>query len=400
MYFGQNPDYQLVHGGVPWPDFLFGSIRLWGTTTTWADLEPANGSYVWDSGPDNIIDNWLNLGQANGVTDFVYTFGKGTPPWISSNPGDTFCNKVGGAATPGWCDPPSDVNADGTGTDAAFIAFVTALVQHAAGRIQTWECINEADGPSSEWTGNIAQTLRMCTDMYNTVKSIDPSAKVATPAPTGAGSSGLDGKAVSWMLSYLQAGGGNFADIIAFHGYVPETDPERVVGITQGITNDRSSNAVVSKPVWDTEMGYTVSDLPDANMQAAFLARVYLLQWSYGVSRFYWYSYGNLETGELWTPAGDNPAGVAYGVVFNWMVGSTVTSACAPNGTVWTCGFKTIKGDQVEAVWDTAQICSPCSTSNFSPGSGFTKYQDLAGNTHSISGSTVPIGAQPIWLEP
>ncbi len=406
VYFGMNPDVEVSMGEVPWPTtFYFGSIRLWGTDTTWADLEPTEGSYDWSA-----LDNWLSLAQANGVTNVMYTFGKGTPPWISSDPTDTTCTKPGSTnPTLGWCDPPSDVNSG----DTSFKNFVTAVVQHVAGQIGAWECINEPD-VAEEWTGTVSETLTMCTDMYNIVKANDPSATVVAPAPAnGRDADGTcnscTGKAVPWLTSYWQVGGAKVADVIAFHGYSsPETDPELVGSLAQSVVAAAASNGLSSYPVWDTEIGFNndtePGDITDPDQQAAFVAVIYLLQWSDGISRMYWYSYGNGATGTLTNADGSlNEAGTAYGVVEGWMVGSTLTSSCSSSGTVWTCNFKNAKGSQVQAVWDSGQSCSGgvCTTSNYSPSATYTQYVDLTGTTHTISASTTaPIGIKPILLEP
>ncbi|MFY9979937.1 MAG: hypothetical protein WAK22_17045, partial [Candidatus Sulfotelmatobacter sp.] len=137
-----------------------------------------------------------------------------------------------------------------------------------------------------------------------------------------------------------------------------------------------------------------------------FTAVIYLLQWSDGISRMYWYSYGNGATGTLTNTDGSlNEAGTAYGVVEGWMVGATLTSPCSASGTVWTCAFKNAKGTQVLAVWDAGQSCTggTCTTSNYSPSATYTQYVDLTGATHTISASasnTAPIGIKPILLEP
>ena len=406
VYFGMNPDVEVLQNPqlAPWPSFTMGSIRLWGTGTTWADIEPTSPT------PDfTELDNWLSLAKSHGVTNIVYTFGKGTPPWISSNPTDSTCtNPESSNQTLGWCDPPSDVDSG----DTSFKNFVTAIVQHVAGQIGAWECINEPDVPE-EWTGTTAQTLTMCTDMYNIVKQYDPSALVLSPAPAngrGGAATGA-GKAVPWLTSYLQAGGGKYADVIAFHGYSsPETDPELVSTLAQSIVSAASSNGVGSDPVWDTEVGFNndtdPGDITDPDQQAAFTAVIYLLQWSDGISRMFWYSYGNGATGTLTNPGGSlNEAGTAYGVVEQWMVGSVLTTPCSASGTVWTCGFKNASGSQVLAVWDSGQSCTGgvCTTSNYSPSATYTQYVDLAGATHPISASntaTAPIGIKPILLEP
>lgn len=395
-YFGLNVNDEAITGQVNWPQFPFGSARLWGIDTTWTDLEPTQGSYNWSA-----LDQWIDAAQSHGLNGFLYTFGKGTPSWISSNPSDPTCTKAGApVATPGQCDPPSDVDSG----DQSFKSFVTAIVQHIAQQYpnvtMAWECINEPDVPD-EWTGTTAQTLTMCTDMYNIVKANSSSALVTTPAPVNFTTTS---DAVNWMASYLQAGGGNVADVIAFHGYfgppLTPITPETITSIVQTI--DGALTSVASKQVWNTEMGYRDSDLPDPDMEAAFVARVYLLQWSNGISRFYWFQYGATNIGTLTSGSAENEAGTAYGVVLSWMVGSTLTSPCSANGNVWTCNFKTASGAQTQAVWDASQSCSNgvCSTSNYTPSSTYTTYIDLSGKSTSISsGSTVPIGAKPILLQ-
>jgi hypothetical protein len=401
-YFGLNPNIIVQQGQVPWPDFpvgSFGSIRLWGTDTTWADIEQTQGVYTFTG-----LDNWISMGQSHGMTNFVYTFGKGTPMFYSSDPTATICTKPGSATnTNGECYPPSDVDSG----DQVFKNFVTAVVQHVqglSGITMAWECINEPTNPE-EWSGTQAQTLTMCTDLYNTVKSINSSALVTTPAPVSYDpASILPG---GWMTSYLQAGGGKVADVIAFHGYFPHPEqnqpPEEINTLAQGVITAATGDGQGSKPIWDTEMGYKDQYMSDPDLQAAFVARVYLLQWAVGVSRFYWYAYGDSQIGTITTSSGTlNEAGVAYGVVDSWMVGSTLTTACSGNTTVWTCGFTTASGSQRLAVWDASQTCSAgsCTTSSYAPDSSYTQYIDLTGASHTItSGTPVQIGAKPILLE-
>jgi len=47
-----------------------------------------------------------------------------TPTWASSAPTDTTCNYTGtdSGEGDGECDPPIDLNSDGSGTDAVWIA--------------------------------------------------------------------------------------------------------------------------------------------------------------------------------------------------------------------------------------------------------------------------------------
>jgi hypothetical protein len=170
--------------------------------------------------------------------------------------------------------------------------------------------------------------------------------------------------------------------------------------------------------LFDTEASWgdpTVSNPPftDPEMQAGFLARMYLVQWSEGVSRFYWYQWNNDALGTLWTPDPNNPAGagtvlpagMAYNQVYQWLVGAVMSQGCVPtpqNSSVWTCELTSLNGYQALAVWDASQSCSNgnCTTSNYTFPPQYIQYRDLAGNTTSLAGQTsVPIGAKPILLE-
>jgi hypothetical protein len=127
---------------------------------------------------------------------------------------------------------------------------------------------------------------------------------------------------------------------------------------------------------------------------------MYLLQWSWGVSRFYWFQYGNTQNGTFLNSDNSlDPAGTAYGQVYGWMVGATLTSPCTANGTVWTCGF-TSGSVQEQAVWDASQSCSngTCTTSSYTPSSTYKEYYDLAGDPPTPISGAVQIGAEPILL--
>jgi len=386
----------------PWPSVPFGAQRLWDSGVSWQDINTADGLYDW-----NLLDRWLSDAQGHNV-DLLYTFGE-TPAWASSSPNDSSC-----AAGAGTCDPPNDLNADGTGSNQHWKDFVSALVSHnqqsSTSHIQYWEIWNEALGNPLRWTGTIPQLIRMAQDAAAIIKQADPSALVLTPTfgpqlPTSR----------TLLDTYLAAGGGQFADAIALHGYVtgqgsagnPE-DLVRNMKLSQPIL---SKYGQAQKPLWDTEASWgdiLNNGFTDPDMQAAFLARFYLLHWSVGITRFYWYQWNNQVWGTLWTPDTNDPSapgtlrapGVAYQQVSGWMVGASLTSACSANGPVWTCEFTRVNGYQALAVWDASQSCSQgaCTTSSFTLPAGYTRCLDLAGNTNTLGGSTIAIGAKPILL--
>jgi hypothetical protein len=393
QYLGLDLHPEVLNDKVPWPSIPFGSIRLWATQTQWSVLNPSEGNYDWTP-----LDSWLNIAAQNGKTDIIYTFGV-VPTWASSKPNDQTC--VSGYSPPGSCDAPYDVNPDGSGADQLWQDFVTALVSHAAGRIKYWEMWNEPDC-AYEWNGTNAQLVRMAKDAYAIIKAGDPTALVTTPSSVNAGS----GHSIDiWLPAYLAAGGGAYADIVAFHGYINPAlgqQPEAITATVDQVTSSLTGS-LASKPIWDTEGAWTLnSNLPDAQLQAAFVARVYLLQWFKGVARFYWFQYGNTDTGTFWTSAGPNAAEIAYGQVYDWLVGATLTGPCSATGSVWTCNFTKPGGVQEQAVWDASKTCVAdlCTTSSYKPSSVYTQYTDLTGNVTSFApGTTIQIGAKPILLE-
>jgi hypothetical protein len=387
----------------PWPSVTFRGTRLWDGAVHWADINTAPGVYDW-----TLLDRWLADAQANDVR-ILYTFGE-VPTWASSNPNDTTC-----AANPGSCDPPKDLNPDGSGTNQYFKDFVSALVAHnkssTTGHITKWELWNEALGNPKRWTGTIPQLIRIAQDATAIIKAANPTAGVLTPSfgPQLRPSRAL-------LESYLAAGGGKYADEIALHGYVTKQgsagEPEELVGYMSLTQDILVKYGQTHKQIWDTEAswGDTASNgFTDPDMQAAFLARFYLVHRSVGIARFYWYQWNNQQSGGLWKPDPNDPSepgtllkpGVAYVQMYNWMVGASLTSACQPDGTIWTCQFSRPGGYQAEAVWDTSESCKhgTCDTIDYTVDAKYQKYRTLDGDTIPITDSKVPIGIKPILIE-
>src|SRR5262249_20510721 len=137
--------------------------------TLWNGIETSSGVYNFSA-----LDTRLADAAAEGV-DVLYTI-YSTPSFHSSSPTDSTCGTGLGA-----CDPPSDVNADGSGTDASFINFLTALVNHVGNKIMYYEVWNEAN-ITTEWTGTYAQLVRMATDARNVIQSVNPKARMLSPS--------------------------------------------------------------------------------------------------------------------------------------------------------------------------------------------------------------------------
>jgi hypothetical protein len=392
----ENFQALIDHSPGTWPKVPVHTMRLWDTGTAWFQMNPSEGVYDW-----HVLDTWLRLGERHQVT-FLVTLAM-TPLWASSNKGDPLCHY-----SPGVCDPPDDLSEDGGGTDQHWKDFVTALAQHVGSRVQFWEVWNEPH-QFSFFHGSYAQMVRLAQDARTIIQSINPQAKMLNG---GVQPYALCGLGLTWWRNYAAAGGLALADIIAMHGDVRNTPnvcgdfpkPENFITAMQHLDTVLAKYGDLNKPVWDTEASWGRTDLDcftDQDLQAAFLARFFLIHLSEGIQRFYWRSWIG-DQGGLYDPGnGLNKGGVAYEQIHDWLADKTLTQSCSVSGTVWTCNF-TASGNYVAAaVWDTSKTChlGICDTTPYPVGPPYVDYRTLDGSKIPINSPTVPIGAKPIWLE-
>jgi hypothetical protein len=147
-------------------------------------------------------------------------------------------------------------------------------------------------------------------------------------------------------------------------------------------------------PIWDTESSWegAVSD-PDG--RAAWVARAYLIRWSEGVQRFAFYGWDFGSWGELWDN-GILPAGTAFGELYKWLVGATMTGPCTLSGTLWACPLIRANGAyKATVVWHNSMDTS---TTSFSAPSEYALYQDLTGLVGNVAGP-MNVGRKPVLLE-
>jgi hypothetical protein len=327
-----------------------------------------------------------------------------TPQWASSNPHDHSCHPG-----PGQCDPPNDLNPDGSGSNQHWKNFITAVATHANGQIKYWEIWNEPV-MSYYWTGTFAQMVRMAQDARAIILSIDPNAKIMSP-PNGA----LLPYAQHWWEGYAALGGLQYADVIALHGGVnlpPKkcgNYPKAADFIQQvnSLRNILAKYNAADMPIWDTEgdWGHAKANcFNDRDLQAAFLAQYLMFHRSMHIRRLYWYAYDDGDTGQLsdLKTGKLTKAGIAYQQVEQWMLGNTMVQDCSSSDhAIWTCGFAGPNGYISEAIWDTNKTCGKgeCQTVQYSVDPEYTQYRTLDGQTIPITNHQVPIGAKPILLE-
>ena len=377
-----------AHDGVlfgdPWPTMPITGMRLWDSHVAWGQINTAKGVYNWTD-----LDDWVSKAASHNST-LIYTFGY-TPGWASSKSNDTSCDNGAGS-----CDPPSDLNSDGTGSDQHFIDFVTAIAKHAPSIIY-WEMWNTPHD-IKQWTGSYAQLVRMTQDANTYIKKTIPSAKIISPANGQLSFSYPSGNCTmpDRLGSFLAAGGSKYIDIVGLHTYYT-TVPENIVAVVQCYQSIMATYKISSLPLWSTEGAWGLdSSLPVATDQAGFVARLYLLLWSNNVVRHYWYDWNDDRTGTLEANGKANTAGTAYTQVESWMSGRTMKTLCseASSSGIWTCGFTGSKSYESQAVWH------PGGNKSYTAPSQYINYLDLSGVKHTIKkGATVTVGTEPILLQ-
>lgn len=378
-FFGM--DVNGLTYGTPWPDVSVGTLRLWDSNTPWNMLNPSSGTYSW-----TYLDENIKLAQENNA-QIIYTFGR-TPKWATANGSCT------GSYAPNGCEE-APVEAD-------WDAFVTAIVDHVGpGVIKYWELWNEANLTGEYWNGSNAQLVQMAADARKIIKAVDPNAIILSPSETDnyTGSTAClttNRCGSAWLTGWLAAGGKEYIDGVAFHGYPQmNTTPEQVVSQVANQRAVMSANGLGSRPLLDTESSWGEnSNLPAAANQVAFLARHLILEQSSGVTTSVWYAYDGGDWGPLWNKtSGLNDAGEAYGQVARWLTGATLTKACSASGSTYTCAYSRSGGYTALAVWNTGGNVT------FSVPAGYTQYRNLGGDLIAVNGATVPISTAPILLE-
>ncbi|MGA8212195.1 MAG: Ig-like domain-containing protein [Candidatus Sulfotelmatobacter sp.] len=381
-------------------------------------------------------------------------------PYFATSTADytdaTHCNYYvsGGNLTtqaPGQCDPPSDLNSNGTGANLYWRNWVAAFAAHvnAAGystthaHVNVWEIWNEPDsgGFWSTKYGTYDQLIRMEQDAYCIIKGgsftvsatgescatvrgtvtsvtisgpIDPTAKIAMPSYHAQSPELQMGQNFLYCnaspgSSCHTGGGAAQTDVVNFHMKPGNNEPTVMESVMSTWTDNIASilqSAELAKPLYNTEGGYSETGwtcpaspagfcYTDANMQASYIARFYIYSYSLGVSNNVWYDWSSTNEG-----LGSTNADTAYTEVYNWLVGSTFGS-CSVSGTVWTCTMTLANGVAAAAVWDTSQSCTPCTTMDQTVGSTYLSYLGLltGGTKTTIVGNTVPVGIQPILVQ-
>jgi M6 family metalloprotease-like protein len=267
----------------------------------------------------------------------------------------------------------------------------------------------------------------------------------------------------NWMAAYLASGAGQYADGGAYHGYVaaddalagpsatptqpmPEqaqaslpvcgnpavapccvSDPTRFPGYScYGSVMDKSGRmrdvfdadpTLRGKPMFDTEGSWGTAAPGSDTLQAAWLARWYLLQAGLGTSRNLalanWFAWGGSSIGTIESSLGPTLAGVAYSTVADWVTRANALAPCTRTGSIMACTIAapTFRfcaspgpspcGYQAMVVWSTAGQTAGCSGTScpvFSPSTAAWQYRDLRNAVHGMP-ATFRATSEPRLIE-
>lgn len=362
-YYGMNSEQPLsTNNPFPYPATI--PFTSWRGTSfnpdiNWDALNPSSGVFTWTN-----LETWIGLAQSGGLQPMYSLHGGNCPAFA------------------GTCTNP---------TNADWQAFVTAIVTQANKRIRIWEIWNEADSVSF-WTGTVAGMVSKAQWAYGAIKAIDPGAIVLCPSITGSVA------ATGWLRDYLVAGGGAYCDAFNFHNYADTPTPlipELKVSRAGAVQFVIATNYGQTKPLWDSESSYlNPANLPNDAARQQYIAKQFILSWSSGTERSYWYSVDNPSKGTLWTNGGGYEAAQAsYLEVSGWVRDATMPSPCTATGSVWTCSITRSGSYTGFIVWDRAG-------SNYTVPAGITRYRTITGTVTATSqGNLVALSDSPLLFE-
>ena len=359
---GGNP----VSGGVPWPQFPFGQLRLWDSETAWTALEPVKGVWDWET-----LDLWVAAAEANGVPQILLTMGQ-SPGWASSQPDNV--NYIGAGAPA----PPKDIQ--------DWRDYITAVGQRYKGRIRNYEIWNEPNDPTY-YAGTVAQLVQLTQEAYTILKSIDPGNTVVAPVPYAAG----------YLDQLLQGGIASSIDVIPFHFYTYALPPETIGPSIANVRLVMAKNGVSNMPFWDTEGAS--GDLTVSETQgAAYIVRRYLVDLAYGSARYDWYTWSKGSTFCAATEENDprqlTKTGVAFGILQRWLTGASLNGVVIDGAGTWQMSFTLAGGTPAMIVWN------PSASASFSVPSSLNAATalDIFGGSTAVQGSTIAVNGYPLLL--
>ena len=377
-YFGLH----IHEPKTPWPDYRFGRLRLWDTRTSWFHLQPERNR--WDFAR---LDGFVQQAEQRGV-GVVLPLGL-TPAWAAARPTERSPYNVPGAAS-----EPADI--------ADWKAYVQTVARRYKGRIHHYEIWNEVNAGAGFFTGTAESMFELQRTAFEVLKSIDPGITVISPSTEGS----TEDKFV-WFERYMTLMAGRYADVVAYHFYIPRKPPEALLPVVQRIQAILARTGNGHLPLWNTESGYRVDwgsaapltgtwatwpNLPPA-LAAAWLVRAYLLGWLAGLESYFWYGYDTNVMGMVPASREASVVSDALGLAIRRMTGRVFDGLALDDGAaIVRARYGT---DECWWVWSTDDAVR---TWKLPPRQRVTLASNLVGRLLPLKDGRVEIGPMPILL--
>jgi len=374
-FFGMH--YGPISQPGAFPDSsAVGTVRLWDTGTTWRELQPRRGnSWRWGR-LDTAVTNALAHDSS-----VLYVFGS-APRWAAKY----------GKRGYNHASPPR--------SDKQWVAYVRAVATRYKGRIRAYEVWNEAN-LDSFWDGSTPRLVRLASLAYRTIKKVDRHAIVTSPSVTLRGGNGK-----RWTPAYARLGGMRWADVINVHMYPEATaPPEESIVLLERFRAAMRSVPGGRKPIWNTEINYgmrrhlpgvpTIGVPLNPNKQLAYVLRTYLLGWSNGIRRTYWYDWSAaplLGIKMAGRRGETTAAGLAFARIRQWMNGRVAPCRAAGGRYgLYTCTIDYGRGFRGRVQW------SPGHLTTVRAPRGTTGMINARGTVRTVTrGARVRLGEAPV----
>lgn len=322
-YFGLH--MHRAHTVTPWPSVPFGAWRLLDAYVNWFNLEPKRGQWNFET-----LDRHVQLAEKHGVS---LTLPLAFPPsWASRSPEEKGAYGGGSAA------PPKDL-----GDWRQYVRVVSERYRSTINEFEIW---NEPN-LRKFFSGSQDDLIALARVAHETLRAVSPTIRLVSPSVT------VGGEHVKWLDSYLERGGGRYADVVGFHFYVSQKEPEAMLPLIKQVQGVMKRQGLQQKPLWNTESGWWIANTDgtpedvavhpswrrlDPELAAAYVGRALILGWVAGLDRFYWYAWDNFSMG-LIEPRGKTlkPAGVAFATTVDWLLGAVVSKCQRSPDRLWVC---------------------------------------------------------------
>jgi len=310
----------------------FGSLRLWDSHTAWRDIQPTSNQFKLET-LARATTEAENLGLS-----VTLTLGS-TPLWASSRPTERCAYGFGCAAE------PANLN--------DWRRYVQVVANTFRGKIECYEPWNEVSFPSDPvflgsgdggeksqfYSGTVFNLVAISKIAYEEIKKVDPKACVLSPSihPSGDWIKKLD--------QYLKAGGGQYMDALSFHFYYGD-EPEESRRNIRAVRATLNRYGYKSKQIWNTEVGipfyikeHRFPSIDYDDLVFALVLRTYLVNFSEGISRVYWYAWDNTKFGLSSHTRNGGVGGDAITAAIEF-IGTSPQISCTSDRGLWRCNVK------------------------------------------------------------